>query len=138
MEKESEIAMLKSTGVSSYLITRAFVYIGFIIGFAGTFTGLLSGLMIAVNINGIIKITESIINKVYVIVQIFISPIFTLGDRGIVLIDTAYYLEKIPIKINLLEILMISSLTIILSTAAAFFPAIRAGKLKPMDILRKH
>ncbi|MCK5199838.1 MAG: ABC transporter permease, partial [Spirochaetales bacterium] len=29
MEKESEIAMLKSTGVSSYLITRAFVYIGF-------------------------------------------------------------------------------------------------------------
>ena len=138
MEKEAEIAMLKSTGVASSLITRAFIYIGFIIGLAGTFTGLLTGLMIAVNINGLIKITESIINSVYGIVQIIISPFFTLGDKGIVLIDTAYYLEKIPIKLNLSEILIISSLTILLSTAAAYFPATRAGGLKPMDILRKH
>ncbi len=138
MEKEAEIAMLKSTGVSSFLITRAFVYIGFIIGLAGTFTGLLTGLMIAVNINGIITIAELIINNVYIVLQIIISPIFTLADRGIVLIDTAYYLEKIPIRLNISEILIISSLTILLSTAAAYFPAIKAGRLKPMDILRKH
>jgi lipoprotein-releasing system permease protein len=138
MEKEAEIAMLKSTGVSSSLITSAFVYIGFIIGLAGTFTGLVTGLMIAININKIIESTESLINSVYRIVQTIISPFYNLGDRGIVLIDTAYYLEKIPIKLNLSEILIISSLTILLSTAAAYLPAVRAGGLKPMDILRKH
>ena len=138
MEKEAEIAILKSTGISSALITRAFVFTGLIIGLAGTFTGLLTGLMVAVNINGLIQNVESIINSVYRFIQIVISPFFILGDRGLVLIDTAYYLEKIPIKIDLSEILIISSLTIILSTAAAFFPALRAGRLKPMDILRKH
>lgn len=138
MEKEAEIAMLKSTGVCASLITKSFVYIGFIIGLAGTFTGLLAGLMIAVNINGVIKAGESLLNSVYSIVQTLISPFLRLADKDLVLIDTAYYLEIIPIRINLFEILIISSLTILLSTAAAYLPARRAGRLKPMDILRKH
>ncbi|MCK5673082.1 MAG: ABC transporter permease, partial [Spirochaetales bacterium] len=84
MEKESEIAMLKSTGVGSSLITKAFVYIGFIIGLAGTLTGLLAGLMIAVNINEVIRGSELLINIAYGIIKTIISPFFTLGDKTLV------------------------------------------------------
>ena len=138
MEKEEAIAMLKSTGVTSSVVTMAFVYIGFIIGILGTFTGLISGLLISVNINEIIAFSESIINSAYGIIQYLISPIIYLSDKSFVLIDTSYYLEQIPIKLDLVNILIISTLTILLSVAAAYVPATRAGRLKPMDILRKH
>lgn len=138
MEKEEAIAVLKSTGVASYIITRAFVFIGFVIGILGTFTGLIFGLLTAININEIIAFMESFINRVYSIIQYIMLPILTLSDKNIVLIDTSYYLEKIPIKLDLTHILIISTLTIILSVTAAYFPAIKAGRLKPMDILRKH
>ena len=138
MEKEEAIAILKSTGVPSYVITRAFIYIGFIIGLLGTFTGLLFGLLTAVNINEIINFAESIINTGYSIIQYISSPIVALSDKNFVVIDTSYYLEEIPIRIDLHDILIISTLSILLSVFAAFIPALRAGKLKPMDILRKH
>ncbi len=138
MEKEEAIAMLKSTGVPSALITRTFVYMGFIIGISGTFIGLVLGLLAAININGIIHLSEAVINKFYYYIQILLSPLLILKERNLVIIDTAYYLDKIPIKLNLINILLISTLTILLSVFAAYIPAKRAGKLKPMDILRKH
>ena len=138
MEKEEAIAMLKSTGVTSLLITRAFVYMGFIIGLLGTFTGLVLGLLAAININEIIHLSESIINRFYYYFQILVSPFLILKERHFVIIDTAYYLDKIPIKLDFSNILLISTLTVLLSVLAAYFPASRAGRLKPMNILRKH
>ena len=138
MEKEEAIAMLKSTGVPSIIITKAFVYIGFVIGFFGTVTGLVFGLLTAININKIIHLSESIINRFYYYIKILLSPFLLLKDRNIVIINTEYYLDKIPIKIDLTSILIITTLTILLSVLAAYSPAKRAGRLKPMDILRKH
>ena len=138
MEKEEAIAMLKSTGVSSSIITQAFVSMGFIIGILGTFTGLVLGLLAAININEIIHLSELIINRFYDYIQILFSPFLILKERNFVIIDTAYYLDKIPIKLDLNSILLISTLTVLLSVFAAYFPAKRAGRLKPMDILRKH
>jgi lipoprotein-releasing system permease protein len=138
MEKEEDIAILKSTGVSYLLITRAFVYIGFIIGILGTISGLLLGLLTAVNINEIIMVIENVVNIGYGFLRYIISPVLLLTDKSFVIIDTSYYLEQIPIKLDLLNILIIATLTILLSVVAAFFPAIKAGRLKPMDILRKH
>lgn len=138
MEKEEAIAMLMSTGVNSSVITKAFLYIGIIIGILGTFSGLVMGLLAAVNINEIILFGESIINSIYSVFQLILTPIIILGDIKFVLIDTSYYLEEIPIKIDLTNVLIISTLTILLSGAAAYLPAVKAGRLKPMDILRKH
>ncbi len=138
MEKEEAVAMLMSTGVNSTVITRAFLYIGLIIGVLGTFAGLILGLLTAVNINEIILFGDLLINSTYSIIQFILTPIISLSDRNFVLIDTSYYLEEIPIKIDLANVLIISTITIILSGAAAYFPAVKAGRLKPMDILRKH
>ena len=138
MEKEEAIAMLMSTGVSPSVITRSFVYIGLILGIVGTFIGLLLGLLIAININEIIFFSEVFLNIVYNTFQCILAPIVFLSDKNLVLIDKSYYLEEIPIKIDLFNILIISTITILLSGAAAYFPAIKAGRIKPMDILRKH
>jgi len=138
LEQEESIAMLKSTGVLSLVITRAFIYVGFIIGLFGTISGLLFGMVISVNINTIINLLESFINLGYIFLQYIISPIYLLSYKNLIIIDTSYYLEQIPIKLDLFSILFISISTILLSVGAAFFPAMRAGKLKPMEILRKH
>ncbi|RLD32974.1 MAG: ABC transporter permease [Bacteroidetes bacterium] len=138
LEQEESIAMLMSTGVLSSVITRAFIYVGFIIGLFGTISGLLLGMAISVNINIIINLLESFINWGYIILQYIISPFYLLNDKNLIIVDTSYYLEQIPIKLDLYSILFISISTILLSVGAAFIPAMRAGKLKPMEILRKH
>lgn len=138
MEKEEDIAMLKSTGVPSYIITRAFILIGFIMGILGTISGLVLGLLTAVNINELILIIERIVNFSYTVFQYILSPVLLLSDKNFVIFDTSYYLEQIPIKLDLINILIISTLTVLLSVAAAFLPAVKAGRFKPMDILRKH
>jgi lipoprotein-releasing system permease protein len=138
LEKESEIAILRSTGVPSYVITRAFVYIGFIIGIIGSLIGLILGLLTAVNINWIINFTENIVNFFYSSLRFIISPLLILDNRTLTILDSSYYLEEIPIRLDMSSILIISTLTIMLSVIAGYFPAIRAGKLKPMDIIRKH
>lgn len=138
LEQEESIAMLMSTGVLSSVITRAFIYVGFIIGLFGTISGLLLGMAISVNINILLNSLESFLNWGYIFLQYIISPIYLLDDKNLIIIDTSYYLEQIPIKLDLNSILFISISTILLSVGAAFFPAMRAGKLKPMEILRKH
>ncbi len=138
IEKENEIAILKSTGVSSLIISRSFVFTGLFLGLAGTVLGLFAGLAIAVNINEIIHFIELLINSLYDILRIFLSPIAELGERGFVLLDTSYYLEKIPVKIGLKEIFTITTMTLLLSGGVSWFPARRAGRLRPMDILRRH
>jgi len=138
LEQEESIAMLMSTGVSSSVITKSFIFVGFIIGIFGTFSGLFLGLAISVNINLIINLGELVLNRIYEFIQYIVSPLLILNNKNIVIIDSSYYLEKIPIKLDLFSILFISSLTILLSVAAAYLPALRAGRLKPMEILRKH
>ncbi len=138
IEKETEIAMLMSTGVSGVLIGRSFIFTGLILGTVGTILGLIAGLGIAVNINGIVNILEITVNSLYSFLRVFLNPIAGIKERGFVLIDTSYYLEKIPVNIGLKDILIISALTLLLSAGASYFPARKAGRLKPMDILRKH
>ena len=66
------------------------------------------------------------------------SPHTSFSPISVDLFDSAYYLEKIPIKISIGELFLIAALTIFLSTVAAYFPARTAGKIKPLEILRKH
>ena len=127
MEKEPEIAMMKSMGVRPSSIRRAFLYTGLFIGLTSIVAGISCGLFVAVNINEFITGIEMFIN--------WLTGPFT---NSVQLFDRSYYLEKIPIRINLLDVCGTAVGTLILSTAAAYFPARRAGSVKPVEILRKH
>lgn len=134
MEKRKDIAILKSLGASNGGIGLSFVLTGGAAGLLGTIIGIPLGLLCAVNINSIITLFENIIN-------IFNKLIYFIADKGeyipISLLDPAYYLETIPVVISGKEIGIIIVGTILLSILVSIIPAKKAGKEKPLDIIRK-
>jgi lipoprotein-releasing system permease protein len=65
----------------------------------------------------------------------FFSQLFNRGEVKI--LDPGFYLETIPVIIDWTAVLLIGCFTVLCSVIASWIPARRAGKLKPMDLLRK-
>ena len=138
LEKEPEIAMLKSVGVRPHTITKSFLYTGIWIGTAATLVGVSIGLMAAVHINSLLSGLERSLNLMYSGFELLFSPIRDVAKENIKVFDESFYLETIPIRIEFLEIFLTGAGAMLASTLAAYFPARRAGKIKPLEILRKH
>ncbi len=134
MERRKEIAILKSVGASGSGISLSFLIIGTCIGGLGVILGIPLGLLCAVNVNEIIILFEKIVNFfVYFVYSIIEADGFT----AIQVLDPEFYLEKVPVTVPFIELFLIASVTMCLSLAVSLFPAIRAGKEKPLSILRK-
>ena len=136
MERKKEIALLKCVGASPNGIALSFVLTGAFIGFAGILIGVPIGLLISVNINGIISAIESCVNFFEKL-----SLAFSFGDSHEIakfhLLDPAYYLQNIPIEIPVKEIVAVILCTLLLSALVSLIPSVKAGKEKPIDTLRK-
>jgi len=136
MERKKEIAILKSIGASPSGITFAFLITGIACGCGGILIGLPLGLLCAVNANQIVTVLEKLVNWV-VIVFNAIKGIPVSSVSTVHLMDPAYYLSEIPISIPFTQIIFMVAGTLLLSLIVSIIPAIKAGKEKPLDILRK-
>lgn len=134
MERQSEIAILKSMGASSGGITVAFLITGLLCGIAGLIIGLPLGIIFGLHCNEIFYFIEIAVNE---IAKIWYTVIGQGNYLPITLLNPAYYLQTIPVKIPTFELFLIFIGTIILSISVSVAPALRAGKEKPLDILRK-
>jgi lipoprotein-releasing system permease protein len=83
--------------------------------------------LIGVNINILIRSLEKFLT--------FISGIFHGGEVKI--LDPGFYLETIPIVIDWEAVFVIWFFAVFCSVFASWIPARRAGRLKPMELLRK-
>ena len=139
IEKSREIAILKSIGAYPWMITGAFLLTGFAAGFAGTVLGLASGILISVNINEIFVYLQGFFNIISAGISYVLQPI-TGQSRlsGFEIFNSAYYLDRIPIRLNITELSLVSFGTILLSALASYFPAKKAGLLKPLKLLRRY
>src|SRR5574344_173175 len=136
MERRKEIAILKSLGGSSDGITFSFLVTGFITGLFGVLIGVPGGLLCAVNFNAIISFIEKTVNVCANFVYLLMGN-NTASAVPIHLLDPAYYLQNVPVSIPAGQLALISIGTLVLSLAVSAIPAIRAGKEKPIDTLRK-
>ncbi len=118
ISKKQDIAILKSSGASDRDISSIFIITGLFIGICAAVLGIGVGVLAAVNINGIIGFLEAVCN--------------------VSLFDSQFYLEQIPVEINPGKLALFALLTLFFSVAASWLPARRAGKIKPVDIFRKH
>ena len=136
MERRKEIAILKSLGGSSSGIAFSFLVTGMVTGALGVVTGIPLGLLCAVNFDVIISLIERVLNLLAKC-----AYLVCLGSAGeftqIHLLDPAFYLQKIPLSIPLGQLIIIGCGTLVLSLAVSAIPAIRAGREKPIDTLRK-
>ena len=134
MERSNEIAILKSMGMGSGDIVVIFILLGTIIGILGVGFGIFAGIFFAININESITILEWLIKSM----QSFYNMIFSLPASGtdLKMLNPDYYLESIPIVLDLYSLFMISAGTIFISLLASILPAIKAVKLTPNAILQ--
>ncbi len=137
MERLREIAILKSVGASPRGISVSFLIVGGICGLGGLAVGLPLGIIFAVNVNPLLALIEKLTNFFASIV----FYLFHLGTSssyvGIKLLDPAYYLQDISVCINPVQVVGVALLTLFLSFLASLIPAVKAGKEKPLDTLRK-
>ncbi len=136
MERRKEIAILKSLGASSGEISLSFLLTGFASGIGGVLIGLPLGLLASVNINPIISFMEKTVNAANRI-RISLLTGSSASALDIKILDPAYYLQDIPVTIPFMELSLIVVGTLILSLLASSIPALRAGREKPIDTLRK-
>ena len=136
MERKKEIAILKSIGASPAGITLSFLITGMACGFGGVLIGLPIGLICSVNASKIVQFVEKIVNLIakagYLLKGIPATEI-----TAIKLMDPAYYLQEIPVDIPFGQLFLIVGATILLSLIVSIIPSVRAGREKPLDILRK-
>ncbi len=117
MDKNKQIALLKTIGATSGSIMRVFFICGTIIGATGTILGTIIGSLFAYNI-------ENIRN--------FIERIFGLNLFN----PTIYFLSQIPSKVFIGDIVSITAMSILLSFLTTIYPALKASKANPVEILR--
>jgi lipoprotein-releasing system permease protein len=127
LERQRDIAVLKVSGASIRGVTGIFIWGSFLTGLFGAITGIMLGLLIGSNINFLIRSLEKILS--------FFSALFKGGEVRI--LDPGFYLETIPIIIDWGAVLLIGIFAVLCSVLASWIPARRAGKLKPMELLRK-
>jgi lipoprotein-releasing system permease protein len=138
LEKTGEIGILKAIGAHPRDVGLAFLFTGLLTGIGGVLLGLGLGLMLAVNINGILRGLEVVVNLIVNGYRVLAAPLGWVGSGASVRVFNAeFYLEEIPIRIEAAEISVVAALTLLLAALAAFFPARSAARIKPIDVLRK-
>jgi len=127
LERQRDIAVLKISGANVFRVTQVFLIGSFLTGLIGSIIGITLGLLIGSNINFLIRSLEKLLS--------FFSGIFNGSEVKI--LDPGFYLETIPIIIDWNTVFLIGLFAIFCSVLASIIPAVKAGKLKPMDLIRK-
>ncbi len=108
-DRTREIGILKSMGMTDRGILRVFVLQGAWIGVVGTFLGTALGLVLCFLLHRyeIIKIPPEV-----------------------------YFVDRLPVSLNVLDVLTIVGASIVVAFAATIYPSIQASRLQPVDAIR--
>jgi lipoprotein-releasing system permease protein len=117
MEKNKDIAILKSMGATAKSIMKIFILQGVIIGAIGTLLGAAGGITVALNLSRISVFVENLLG-------IKILP----GD--------VYYLNELPSRVNYGDVSIIIAGSLLICFLSTIYPSWRASKLDPAEALR--
>lgn len=122
-EHLEEVAVLKVMGASDAQLRLVFILEGLLIGLMGTAIGVVAGVLIAANINGIFAALEHAVN-------------FVLASGNFSLFSPSYfYLQEVPSKIIPGEVVLIASFSLLSALASAYGASKRITGLKPREVL---
>ena len=115
--KIRDIGILRTVGITKSAILKIFLFIGSIIGIAGTTIGAAIGLVVALNISKIQKFLESLAG----------TKLFS---------EELYFLSQLPAEVRPTEVIAITTFALITCFLATLYPAIRASKLNPITAIQ--
>jgi lipoprotein-releasing system permease protein len=116
-EKRGAIAILRTMGASRGMILRVFFIAGASVGVIGTLAGFVLGVAFAVNIETIRQWIEGLTGA-----HLFAAEI--------------YFLSTLPAKVDPSEVTGVVLMALVLSFFATLYPAWRAARTDPVEVLR--
>ncbi len=116
-DKQPDIAILRTLGLSPGSIMAIFMVQGAVIGIVGTALGVIGGVALALNVETIVPAIE----------QLF-SVQFLPAD--------VYYISELPSELEREDVVNIAGVALVLSLLATLYPAWRASRTAPAEALR--
>jgi lipoprotein-releasing system permease protein len=116
-DKGADIAILRTMGATRAAILRIFLITGASIGVVGTLAGLLLGILVASNVEGLRAFFSRLSNT-----ELFPAEF--------------YFLSRLPSQIDMGEVATVVLMALALSLLATIYPAWRAARLDPVEALR--
>ena len=116
-EKLADIAILRTLGASPRSIMAIFVLQGAITGVVGLVAGVIGGIVLANNLDILVKVLETLTGTV-------------LWDKNI------YYISDLPSKVLWADVALISTLSLVLTLLATLYPSLTAARVQPAEALR--
>ena len=117
MEKGREIAILKSMGATRGVILRIFFIQGAVMGLAGAALGTGGGLVLGWNLG----VVESILEKYF---GLDILP------------PSVYNISRLPVHMTVSDVTLMAIGAFLISLLATVYPAWRASRVDPVEVLR--
>ena len=115
--KSSDIAILRTLGATKTTIMKIFIVQGMISGILGTFFGISLGTILASYAPSISQAVENLVNQ------------FVVGGD-------IYFISHLKTQVNPYEVATIGVVAVLISFFATLYPAYRASKIYPAEVLR--
>ena len=118
-DKQGDIAIMRTLGANNAFIKRIFIWYGLQAGMKGCLIGIVLGIILALNLTTFIQGIEWVIGKKLL-----------SGD--------VYFVDFLPSELHWLDVLMVLAAALVLSLIASLYPASRAAKLQPAQVLSSY
>ncbi|WP_213994128.1 lipoprotein-releasing ABC transporter permease subunit LolE [Sodalis sp. dw_96] len=115
-DKSEDIAILRTLGAKDRLTRAIFIWYGLLAGLTGSVSGVVVGVLVALNLTGLVKGIESL-----------------LGHN--LLSGDIYYIDFLPTELHWLDVASVLGTALLLSLLASWYPARRASRIDPARVL---
>lgn len=116
-DKGADIAILRTMGASKGTVMKIFITQGLVAGVFGTVVGAGLGILLAFSISDISLLLERLINSVFT-------------DANV------YLISQLQTQVDYAEVLLVCLAALAVSFLATLYPAYRASKIQPAEVLR--
>ncbi len=116
-DKQSDIAIMRTIGARPSSILKIFMMQGSVIGITGTATGVLFGILLALNLESIVGGLESILGIKFLAADV-------------------YFISDLPAELRVADVARVASIAILLALSSTIYPAWIAARTAPAEALR--
>ncbi|KFN47157.1 lipoprotein-releasing ABC transporter permease subunit [Arenimonas metalli] len=116
-DKQSDIAILRTLGMSPAAVMRVFIVQGLVIGVVGIAVGTIGGVLLASNLSHVVRFFEGLLGA-----ELMPSDV--------------YYISGVPTLVQASDVAMVVAVAFVLCLLATIYPAWRASRTDPATALR--
>ena len=116
-DKSADIAILRTMGASRSSVMKIFMLQGMVAGIFGTFIGAILGIFLANYVTDLSLLIERLINSIF-------------SDANV------YFISHLQTQVNISEVALVCFAALGISFIATLYPAYRASRIQPAEVLR--